>query len=158
MDNTDKTTQEIQKQIVNFCRLSKKGNRNFKLIYLGIAVGYTSLKCYQDGLKTLTVFRDFKDKEKNSYYIDNIENIKFFYKNKKEMEFFKINGKIFYLYNDKKILINDEYFDINDSEYNVAMTGSYSNVFSHFWKGITFPYQIVKNIIPLLILNDIKLN
>jgi hypothetical protein len=153
MDNTDKTTQGIGKQIVNFCRRSKKVNRNFKLIYLGIALGYTSLKCYHDGLKTLNIFREFKDKEKNSHYIsiDN-ETIESFYKNT-NMEFFKINDKVYYSYNNRKIVINDEHFDINDSEYNVAMTGSYSNVSSHFWKGITFPYQIIKNIIPLLILN-----
>ena len=153
MDNIEKIkSSEFNnfKKLKDFCN---KGNRNYKLIYLGIAMGYTGLKCYQDGLNTLSEFRNFKNKENNSIYIDD-NKIEPFYSYKR-IKFYKINKNIYLEKYSEEFLINSVNYFENDSEFNVIKSGCYENVFSHFWNGITFPYQIVKNLIPFLILKHL---
>lgn len=98
------------------------------IAYATGSVLYAGFKSYEDGVAGLKEFREFR----SCYKV--------------------LADKYNYYY------INNEKITENTHELIVARESCFENSFSHFWKGITFPFQIVTDIVPYIVLGLNKNN
>lgn len=93
------------------------------IAYATGSVLYAGFKSYEDGVAGLEQFRKLKEEYKTT-------------------NVFKSNN----------YWINYEQITENTPEFTVVRESCFENSFLHFWKGITFPFQIVTDIVPYIVL------
>jgi hypothetical protein len=92
------------------------------IAYATGSVLYAGFKSYEDGVAGLEQFRKFRS-------------------------CFKVFADKYNYY-----YINNEKITEKTPEFTVVRESCFENSFLHFWKGITFPFQIVTDIVPYIVL------